>query len=153
MAAGARIAAQYFGIGSADDAAGRRKKVCAVLAALDLALSDALPYLFGLLGVVEGDDPLAQMDGQIKKRRTLDTIKRILLRESLNQPLIVVFEDLHWIDEQTQEFLNLLADSIGRLRSFYWSTTVPSIRINGAQRRSTRSCGSIHSAKSPPTKC
>ena len=53
------------------------------------------------------------MDGQIKKRRTLDTIKRILLRESLNQPLIVVFEDLHWIDEQTQEFLNLLADSIG----------------------------------------
>jgi tetratricopeptide (TPR) repeat protein len=53
------------------------------------------------------------MDGQVKKRRTLDAIKRIVLRESLNQPLIVVFEDLHWIDEQTQEFLNLLADSIG----------------------------------------
>jgi predicted ATPase len=35
------------------------------------------------------------------------------LRESLNQPLMVIFEDLHWIDEQTQEFLNLIADSIG----------------------------------------
>src|SRR4029077_10416540 len=58
-------------------------------------------------------DPLAQMDGQIKKRRTLEAIKRILLRESLNQPLMVVFEDLHWIEEQTQELLNLLADSIG----------------------------------------
>jgi predicted ATPase len=66
-----------------------------------------------VLGIVEGDDPLAQMDGQIKKRRTLDAIKRTLLRESLNQPLMVVFEDLHWIDEQTQELLNLLADSIG----------------------------------------
>jgi predicted ATPase len=53
------------------------------------------------------------MDGQIRKRRTLEAIKRIVLRESLNQPLMVIFEDLHWIDEQTQEFLNLLADSIG----------------------------------------
>ena len=64
-----------------------------------VALEDTLPYLFGLLGIVEGDDPLAQMDGQMKKRRTLEAIKRILLRESLNQPLIVIFEDLHWIDE------------------------------------------------------
>ena len=61
-----------------------------------------MPYLFSLLGIVEGDDPLAQMDGQIKRRRTLDAIKRILLRESLNQPLMVIFEDLHWIDEQTR---------------------------------------------------
>ena len=53
------------------------------------------------------------MDAQVRKRRTLDAIKRILLRESLNQPLMVIFEDLHWIDEETQAFLNLLADSIG----------------------------------------
>src|SRR5579871_3963144 len=53
------------------------------------------------------------MDGQVRKRRTLEAFKRILLRESLNQPLMVIFEDLHWIDEHTQEFLNLLADSIG----------------------------------------
>ncbi len=69
--------------------------------------------MFALLGIVEGDDPLAQMDGQVKKRRTLEAIKRILLRESLNQPLMVIFEDLHWIDEETQALLNLLADSIG----------------------------------------
>ena len=81
--------------------------------ALDRSLEDALPYLFSLLGIVEGDDPLARMDGQIKKRRTLEAIKRIALRESLNQPPMVIFEDLHWIDEQTRELLNLLADSIG----------------------------------------
>jgi predicted ATPase len=52
------------------------------------------------------------MNGQIRKRRTLEAIKRILLRESLNQPLMVIFEDLHWIDTETQAFLNLLADSI-----------------------------------------
>jgi hypothetical protein len=48
--------------------------------ALDRSLEDTLPYLFALLGIVEGDDPLVQMDGQIKKRRTLEAIKRIILR-------------------------------------------------------------------------
>jgi class 3 adenylate cyclase/predicted ATPase len=103
----------YFDITLADDERKRREKVTGRVVALDRNLEDTLPYLFALLGVVEGDDPLAQMDGQVKKRRTLEAIKRILLRESLNQPLMVIFEDLHWIDEQTQEFLNLLADSIG----------------------------------------
>ena len=106
----------YFDIKSEDDARKRREKVAGRIAILDRALEDTLPYLFALLGIVEGEDPLAQMDGQIKKRRTLDAIKRILLRESLNQPLMVMFEDLHWIDEQTQEFLNLLADSIANAK-------------------------------------
>src|SRR5262249_41553529 len=83
---------------------------------LDRNLEDTLPYLFSLLGIVEEDVPLAQMDGQIKKRRTLEAIKRILLRESLNQPLMVMFEDLHWMDGESEALLNLLADSIGTAR-------------------------------------
>ena len=103
----------YFDISGADDERKRREKVAGKITILDRSLEDTLPYLFSLLDIVEGDDPLVQMDGQIKKRRTLEAIKRILLRESLNQPLMVIFEDLHWIDEATQELLNLLADSLG----------------------------------------
>jgi predicted ATPase len=103
----------YFKITGDDDPRTRREKVNGRVVTLDPALEDTRPYLFSLLGIVQGEDPLAQMDGQIRKRRTLEALKRILLRESLNQPLIVVFEDLHWIDEQTQDFLNLLAESIG----------------------------------------
>src|SRR5258707_5178746 len=102
----------YFDITVADDERKRREKVAGKIAILDRSLEDTLPYLFSLLGIVVGDDRLAQMDGQIKKRRMLEAIKRIVLRESLNQPLMVIFEDLRWIDEQTQELLNLLADSI-----------------------------------------
>jgi len=91
----------------------RREKVNGRIVTLDAALEDTRPYLFSLLGIVEGNDPLAQMEGQVKKRRTLEAIKRILLRESLNQPLMAIFEDLHWIDEATQDFLNLLTDSLG----------------------------------------
>jgi class 3 adenylate cyclase/predicted ATPase len=102
----------YFDVSVGDDERKRREKINGKVLTLDRALEDTIPYLFSLLGIVEGDDPLAEMDGQIKKRRTLEAIKRILLRESLNQPLIVIFEDLHWIDEQTQQLLNLLVDSI-----------------------------------------
>jgi class 3 adenylate cyclase len=103
----------YFKIAGEDDGRTRREKVIGRVGALDRTLEDVLSYLFVLLGIVERDDPLGAMDREVKKQRTLEAIKRILLRESLNQPLIVIFEDLHWIDEQTQEFLNLLADSIG----------------------------------------
>jgi tetratricopeptide (TPR) repeat protein len=106
----------YFKINNDDDARARREKIGGKVLMLDRAQEDTLPYLLALLGIVEGDDPLAQMDGQVKKRRTLDAIKRILLRESLNQPLMVIFEDLHWIDEQTQDLLNLLADAIANAK-------------------------------------
>jgi class 3 adenylate cyclase/tetratricopeptide (TPR) repeat protein len=102
----------YFRITSEDDARTRREKLTGRLLALDRALEDTLPYLFGLLGINEGEDPLAQMDAQVRRRRRLDAIKRVLLRESQNQPLMVMFEDLHLIDEETQALLSLLADSI-----------------------------------------
>jgi class 3 adenylate cyclase/tetratricopeptide (TPR) repeat protein len=103
----------YFKITSDDDKRIRREKVNGRVLTLDRSLEDILPHLFALLGIVEGDDPLAHMDAQIRKRRTLEAIKRIFVRESLNQPLMVIFEDLQWIDEETQGLLNLLADSIG----------------------------------------
>jgi class 3 adenylate cyclase len=106
----------YFEISPAEDERKRREKVAGKVAMLDRSLEDTLPYLFSLLRIVEGDDPLAQTDGQIKKRRTLEAIKRILLRESLKQPLMVVFEDLHWMDGESEALLNLLADSIGTSR-------------------------------------
>jgi class 3 adenylate cyclase/tetratricopeptide (TPR) repeat protein len=103
----------YFKIEGEDDQRARRAKVTGNVLTLDRALEDTLPYLFALLSIAEADDPLEGMDAQVRKRRTLDAIKRILLRESLNQPLMVIFEDLHWIDDETQAFLNLFVDSIG----------------------------------------
>jgi hypothetical protein len=103
----------YFKISSDDDPCARREKVNDKVLTLDRSLEGTVHYLFALLGIIEGDDPTTGMDAQVRRRRTLDAIKRLLLRESLNQPLIVIFEDLQWIDEETQALLNLLADSIG----------------------------------------
>jgi class 3 adenylate cyclase/tetratricopeptide (TPR) repeat protein len=106
----------YFEIATEDDERKRREKITGKVLALDRTLEDTLTYLFSLLGVSDAADPLGQMDLQIRQRRTLEAVKRLLLRESLNQPLIVVFEDLHWIDAGTQAFLNLLADGLATAR-------------------------------------
>jgi class 3 adenylate cyclase len=126
----------YFGIASEDDRRQRREKriakllaldsshvfsfwrrrarekVSAKVLALDAQLQDTLPFLFSVLGIQEPSDPLAQMDSEIRRRRTLDAIKRLLLHESLERPLVLILEDLHWIDAETQSLLNVLADSI-----------------------------------------
>jgi tetratricopeptide (TPR) repeat protein len=106
----------YFEIVNEDDERKRREKVNGKIITLDRSLEDTLPYLFGLLGIVAGDDSLAQLDPQLKRRRILEAVKRILARESLNQPLIVVFEDLHWIDSETQALLNLIVDALATAR-------------------------------------
>ena len=52
------------------------------------------------------------MDAQIRRQRTFEALKKLFLRESLNQPLLFIFEDLHWIDSETQGFLDALSESI-----------------------------------------
>ena len=65
-----------------------------------------------MLGIEEQPSPLQQMDPQIRRRRTFEALKKLFLRESLNQPLILIFEDLHWIDSETQGFLDALSESV-----------------------------------------
>jgi class 3 adenylate cyclase/tetratricopeptide (TPR) repeat protein len=106
----------YFDIPPEEDAVRRREKIGRKVLALGQALEDTLPYLYALLEVAERDDTLPRIDPEVRRRRTLDAVKRLLLRESLNQPLILTIEDLHWIDEGSLSLVNLLADSIATAR-------------------------------------
>jgi class 3 adenylate cyclase/tetratricopeptide (TPR) repeat protein len=103
----------YFRIADRDDARTRREKVTGKVLALDRALEDTLPHLFALLGIPAGDSVLDEMDPSIRRRRTREAVKSLIVRESLNQPLILIFEDLHWVDAESEALLNLIADSIG----------------------------------------
>ncbi len=94
---------------SAEELPTRQEKVLGKVLRLDRNLEGTLEYLFFLLGIAEPTSSLHQMDPKIVRNRIFDGIKQLILRESLNQPLIVVFEDLHWIDSETQVFLDLLS--------------------------------------------
>jgi len=105
----------YLRIEPADDERTRREKVTGKVLTLDRSLEDTLPYLLALLGIEEYPSPLQplqQMDPQIRRRRTFDSLKTLFLRESLNQPLVLIFEDLHWIDGETQGFLDTLSEGV-----------------------------------------
>ena len=53
-----------------------------------------------------------RLDAIQRRRQTLDAVRRLLLRESRVQPLLLVFEDLHWIDGETQALLDSLVESL-----------------------------------------
>jgi class 3 adenylate cyclase/tetratricopeptide (TPR) repeat protein len=103
----------YFRIGDQDDERTQREKVTGRVLALDRSLEDAMPYLFALLGIQEPGSALDDMDSTVRRQRTREAIKSLIHRESLDHTLLLIFEDLHWVDAETQAMLDLLADSIG----------------------------------------
>ena len=101
----------YFDIDTNDDERRRREKVTGKVLALDRKLEETLPYLFALLLIGAVSSNIQQMEPQLRRARTVAAVKQLLLRESLDQPLIVIFEDLHWIDAETQALLDTLAEA------------------------------------------
>jgi predicted ATPase len=124
----------YFEIKSEDDERKRREEVGGKVLMLDRSLEETLPYLFALLGIEEQPSPLQQMDAQIRRRRTFDALKKIFLRESLNQPLVLIFEDLHWIDGETQGFLDVLSESVASAKLLLLTNYRPEYRHEWGQK-------------------
>jgi len=102
----------YFQIESPDDQRRIRERVTGKLLSLDRALEPSLPALLALLDVPVDDEEWMRLDPPQRRQRTLDSLKRLLLREAQIQPLIVVFEDLHWIDGETQALLDAVVESL-----------------------------------------
>jgi predicted ATPase len=79
--------------------------------ALELDISHA-HYLRHAFGLPTPDPGLAHMDPQSIRDRTFDALRRLLIAEAANRPLMVVVEDLHWIDQTSQDFLSAFADEL-----------------------------------------
>ncbi len=102
----------YFQIEDRDDARRIREKLTGKLLTLDEVLKPHLVPLLALLDIAVEDESWKPLDSMQKRQRTLDACKRLVLREAQVQPLVVVFEDLHWIDGETQAFLDSLVESL-----------------------------------------
>jgi class 3 adenylate cyclase/tetratricopeptide (TPR) repeat protein len=106
----------YFRIGDRDTQRYIREKVTGKLLTLDRTLEPTLPALLALLDVPVEDAAWQALEPPQRRQRTLDGVKRLLLREAQLQPLLVVFEDLHWIDSETQAVLDGLVESLPTAR-------------------------------------
>ncbi len=106
----------YFQIEGRDDGRKIREKVSGKLVTLDQTLMPALPSFLALLDVPVDDVAWQALDPPQRRQRTLEAIKRLLLREAQVQPLVLVFEDLHWIDSETQAVLDGLVENLPTAR-------------------------------------
>ena len=106
----------YFAIQDRDDPREVSEKVTGKLLTLDAALQPTLPALLALLDVPVDDAAWRALDPPQRRQRTLDAVRRLLLREAREQPLLLIFEDLHWIDSETQALLDGLVETLGSAR-------------------------------------
>ena len=106
----------YFGIVKGDEppAAGRRSPSGST--DLDSSLEATLPYLYALLEIEDDKLRLAAMDPQLRRSRTFDAVVRVLLTEAAREPLMLIVEDLHWLDDESQALLDLLVEQMADAR-------------------------------------
>jgi predicted ATPase/class 3 adenylate cyclase len=106
----------YFQIEPRDEPRKVREKITGKLFSLDRTLESCLAPLLWLLDVPVEDPEWDRLDPPQRRQRLLDSLRRLVLRESQEQPLVLVFEDLHWIDGETQALLDHLVESLPTAR-------------------------------------
>jgi class 3 adenylate cyclase len=115
----------YFGIEDRDSLQAIGDRVAGKLLGLDRALEPTLPALLALLDVPVSDAAWQVLGPAQRRRHMLDAVRHLLLREAREQPLLLIFEDLHWINGETQALLDGLVDSLASARILLLATYRP----------------------------
>ena len=115
----------YFGIAEGEAPEIARERIEAAMLALDPAFADDLPLLFELLGVPDAGRPLAQPDAQPRQDQLMAVARRAVAARSRQEAVVLVVEDLHWIDDASAAFLEQLVDAVVGTRTLLVATYRP----------------------------
>jgi class 3 adenylate cyclase/tetratricopeptide (TPR) repeat protein len=102
----------YFKISTQDSTQSIHEKVTERILALDPSLQDAIPPMLDLLDALDENDPFRSLDLVRHRQYTYQAVVRLLLSESRAQPVVVVFEDLHWHDALSLGLLSELVVAV-----------------------------------------
>src|SRR3989442_9734703 len=95
----------YFGIGERDVPAEARRKIAGALLLPDEGFRESLPLVFDFLGVSDANRPLSRMAPEARQQRLLEITGRALRARSRSEPGVLLVDDLHWIDPESDAFL------------------------------------------------
>ncbi len=95
----------YFGITEHDTPRAARDKIAGRMLLLDETLVEGLPLLFDFLGVPDPERPAPALGPEARQRQLLDLFRRLARARSAREPAVVLFEDLHWFDRASEEFI------------------------------------------------
>jgi len=104
------IIRSYFDIKEGDREFIIRKKIKDKALKLDKKLEGIVAPILELLSVKTDDEEFSKLDPQLKREKTFEALRDLFIRQSQEKLLILAVEDLHWIDNTTEEFLNFLID-------------------------------------------
>jgi class 3 adenylate cyclase/tetratricopeptide (TPR) repeat protein len=107
----------FFAIEDGDSEQTAREKIAGRALLLDASFADDLPLLFDFLGVPDPDRPVPQMSPEARQRALADVLCKLVGNPSRKKTLMLVFEDLHWVDEGSQAMLRGLIDGFGGTRT------------------------------------
>ncbi|MGH7856493.1 MAG: ATP-binding protein, partial [Candidatus Binatia bacterium] len=107
------IVQSAFRIEEGDAEAEQVGKIEAGVRALDPALEWVIPHVKHLLALSADEAAIGGLDPAQRKRRLIEAVRALALRSARNRPLVIVAEDLQWIDPNSQDFLSSLADVVG----------------------------------------
>ncbi|PYV80935.1 MAG: hypothetical protein DMG05_30775, partial [Acidobacteria bacterium] len=146
---------RYFDISEGEEIESIREKIIDHVLKLDEMVKDAIPPILALVGalpdykdgrprsygsnggqqnVLDSIQKFKDMEPQQRRRHTFEALKRVMIRESQKQPLLLVFEDLHWIDNETQAFLDNLVESLPMARMLLLVNYLPGYNHNWADK-------------------
>ena len=100
------------GIAEGDSPEVVEAKVKDVLSALRIEAESALPYLLHLLGIGGSATSMALQTPEAIQSKTFTTLRQLCQRASRRRPLVLVVEDLHWVDRASEAFISALADGL-----------------------------------------
>ena len=106
------ILKRNFGVEEGDNDAAIIERVEAGTSGWDEATRATVPYLRYLLSIHPGDPTVVVMDPMERRAGIFDSLRALILEESRRGPLVVVVEDLHWVDEKSEEALAALVDVV-----------------------------------------
>jgi class 3 adenylate cyclase/tetratricopeptide (TPR) repeat protein len=109
---GIELVRRYFGIEAGDDPRTIHERVTTRLLELDPALEDAGPPLLWMLGALPAGSPFLARHPEARRRRAMHAVRRLVARQSQVQPFVLVFEDLQWVDSETQTWIDSLVSAI-----------------------------------------
>ncbi len=104
------ILRSYFEIKDGDQELLIKKKMAEKILRLDEKLNGVLPAFHELLSLKVQDQAYQKLQPMQKREKAFEAIRDLLVRESQDRPIILVVEDLHWIDKTSEEFLSYLIE-------------------------------------------
>lgn len=107
---------QYFDLGANDSAEDMQHKIDYGLAQLGTSLEATVPSLFHLLVAGADGDVLAGMPPEAVKHQLFEALRGLVCESAAQRPLVLAFEDLHWVDQTTEEFVTFLLEHLAASR-------------------------------------